>query len=100
MEDAHVTETDVLGEVDSAVFSVFDGHGGSEVARFCQTHLIGVLAADADFKSRSPPTVGCSVRCPLDVKLQPQLLQLPPPLLPPLLRRHRYRYRRVLCSLI
>jgi hypothetical protein len=62
MEDAHVTETDVLGEPDSAVFGVFDGHGGSEVARFCQTHLMGVLAADADFKARAPPTIGCSVR--------------------------------------
>ena len=64
MEDAHVTETDVLGRPDSAVFGVFDGHGGAEVARFCERHLMGVLAADADFKSQAPPTIGCSlVRC-------------------------------------
>ncbi len=64
MEDAHVTETDVLGRADSAVFGVFDGHGGAEVARFCERHLMGVLAADADFQSQAPPAIGCSlVRC-------------------------------------
>eukprot|EP01043_Picozoa_sp_COSAG02_P090994 COSAG02_NODE_27776_length_603_cov_0.501984_1_plen_161_part_01 len=64
MEDAHVTETDVFGRPDSAVFAVFDGHGGAEVARFCERHLMGVLAADADFKSQAPSAIGCSlVRC-------------------------------------
>lgn len=68
MEDAHVAQTDITvpphqlkaqaqqkaseGEAASAgdppiadakVFGVFDGHGGPEVARFCQLYLVSVL---------------------------------------------------------
>eukprot|EP00440_Ansanella_granifera_P039301 gb/GFBE01042637.1/.p1 GENE.gb/GFBE01042637.1/~~gb/GFBE01042637.1/.p1 ORF type:complete len:399 (+),score=98.90 gb/GFBE01042637.1/:1-1197(+) len=40
MEDAHVTLTD-LGEQlkGTAMFAVFDGHGGKEVAKFCERHM-------------------------------------------------------------
>ena len=69
-----MAETDVLGDEDSAIFGVFDGHGGAEVARFCQAHLMGVLMGDSDFSSSLPPTVACSVRC----------LRLPLPPLSPL----------------
>ena len=54
MEDAHIAQTDLKvplhhfenemsDEVDGKVFGVFDGHGGPEVARFCQLYLIDVL---------------------------------------------------------
>lgn len=57
MEDAHVVETTVpyppglpylnSKEIDkmpkAKVFGVFDGHGGPEVARFCQLYLVSVL---------------------------------------------------------
>lgn len=36
MEDAHVADT---GLRDAAVFGVFDGHGGAEVALFCQRYM-------------------------------------------------------------
>ena len=52
MEDAHVIATRVpfQSKEDSApyakVFGVFDGHGGPEVARFCQRHLVNVLSKE------------------------------------------------------
>lgn len=42
MEDAHVTISH-LGVENLALFGVFDGHGGREVAAFCQKHLPDVL---------------------------------------------------------
>lgn len=61
MEDAHVVETKVpyppgLPYITSKkeedlphakVFGVFDGHGGPEVARFCQLYLVSVLTKQA-----------------------------------------------------
>jgi len=57
MEDAHIVESTVpyppgMPYLDSTeeekipkakVFGVFDGHGGPEVARFCQLYLVSVL---------------------------------------------------------
>lgn len=51
MEDAHtaVTRVPVLAEIESGrtrnarVFGVYDGHGGPEVARFCQHYFVSVL---------------------------------------------------------
>ena len=66
MEDAHVARTDVAlpswyaknkgdggGEGDNTVashakvFAVFDGHGGAEVARYCQIHLVPTLISQS-----------------------------------------------------
>lgn len=61
MEDAHVVETKVpyppglpylksrkKEDIPNAkVFGVFDGHGGPEVARFCQLYLVSVLTKQA-----------------------------------------------------
>jgi len=35
MEDAHIANPKFLGNEDKAVFGVFDGHGGREVAVYC-----------------------------------------------------------------
>jgi hypothetical protein len=53
MEDAHVAvsaspplsvdDDDPPGDHGVGVFGVFDGHGGPEVARFCQLYLVSVL---------------------------------------------------------
>lgn len=49
MEDAHVSQLDVIdGEL--SVFGVFDGHGGCEVARFVENHLVDELKKNENFK--------------------------------------------------
>lgn len=78
MEDAHVTRTDVPlplcyttprnenganittalspSSTRAKVFAVFDGHGGAEAARFCQTRLVPVLISHTHWKATT--TVG------------------------------------------
>lgn len=68
MEDAHVVELTVpypplLPYLDSKekdkipkakVFGVFDGHGGPEVARFCQLYMVSVLTQQKLWKLENP----------------------------------------------
>lgn len=46
MEDAHFALPGLTGEgwADTAAFGVMDGHGGKEVARFCERHLPAEIA--------------------------------------------------------
>jgi len=50
MEDAHVVRPSLLppergdGWGETALFAVMDGHGGEQVARFCELHLPGEIA--------------------------------------------------------
>jgi serine/threonine protein phosphatase PrpC len=39
-EDAHVVDLDVDGTGSTALFGVFDGHAGAEVAAFCARHIV------------------------------------------------------------
>jgi protein phosphatase 1G len=40
MEDAHIAEVGLgPADADCAIFGVFDGHGGAEVAKFCQKYM-------------------------------------------------------------
>ncbi len=39
MEDAHLAEGQLAGDPSTAIFGVFDGHGGSEVAKFCSRYI-------------------------------------------------------------
>lgn len=54
MEDAHIADTDVTPpstfKNNAKVFCVFDGHGGAEVARFCQLYLVDVLVNQEHWK--------------------------------------------------
>lgn len=67
MEDAHVAQTDVDAPPhvymddesrqkgsDAKVFGVFDGHGGPEVARFCQLYMVDVLTKQPAWVEESP----------------------------------------------
>lgn len=46
-EDAHITAPDFIPG--HSLFAVFDGHGGSEVAKFCGNHFVEELKNDAAF---------------------------------------------------
>ena len=46
-EDAHITALDFVPGY--SLFAVFDGHGGSEVAKFCANHFVEELKNDANF---------------------------------------------------
>jgi serine/threonine protein phosphatase PrpC len=49
MEDAHITQLDVVeGEI--SLFAVFDGHGGCEVAMFVEHHMVEELKKNESFK--------------------------------------------------
>lgn len=72
MEDAHVAQTNVTvpahlqswdtpnngndnnTDAHGKVFGVFDGHGGPEVARFCQLYLVDVLTKQPSWVEESP----------------------------------------------
>ena len=75
MEDAHIVETKVpyppglpyltskkKEDIPHAkVFGVFDGHGGPEVARFCQLYLVSVLTQQALWQEEPHTEVNESV---------------------------------------
>ena len=48
MEDAHICEPDINGE-GIGLFAVFDGHGGIEVAKFCERHFVEQLLKNSNF---------------------------------------------------
>ena len=50
-EDAHVTALDI--EPGVHLFAVFDGHGGVEVAKYCERHMVNDLKADKDFQAKN-----------------------------------------------
>jgi len=50
MEDTHVNELNFNGDAGAALFAVFDGHGGSEVAQFCRVNLGKLFEATSQFK--------------------------------------------------
>ncbi|GKY91269.1 hypothetical protein MPSEU_000099400 [Mayamaea pseudoterrestris] len=88
MEDAHIARTKVTlqenNDGDPAagvpvaetakVFGIFDGHGGPEVARFCQLYLVSVLTQQAGWKqavkTMQNPTV--AVESEVEVTLSPK----------------------------
>ncbi len=55
MEDAHIAQLDVVeGQVH--LFGVFDGHGGSEVAKFVGRHFVEELKKNKAFQSEDYKT--------------------------------------------
>ncbi|MEW5310575.1 MAG: hypothetical protein WDW38_002361 [Sanguina aurantia] len=51
MEDAHVANTAVGNDPDVACFAVLDGHGGSEVAKFCQKYIVNEISRCKEYQS-------------------------------------------------
>ena len=50
-EDAHISVTDF--EPGFSLFAVFDGHGGAEVAKYCERHFIKELKEDEHFRAQN-----------------------------------------------
>lgn len=50
-EDAHITMFDLVPGVH--LFAVFDGHGGKEVAIYCERHIPKMLLANEDFQLKN-----------------------------------------------
>lgn len=48
MEDAHIASADIGNGI--SLFAVFDGHGGSEVAKFCANNFEAELKKNEFFK--------------------------------------------------
>ena len=44
-EDAHAVDLDIDGQ-HTALFGVFDGHAGKEVAAYCARHIVSACAAE------------------------------------------------------
>jgi serine/threonine protein phosphatase PrpC len=66
-EDAHVTALDF--EPGHSLFAVFDGHGGCEVAKFCEKYIVSELKADKDFQNRNYENALRNVFLKIDKKL-------------------------------
>jgi len=66
-EDAHVTALDI--EPGIHLFGVFDGHGGCEVAKFCEKHIVADLKADKDFQNKNYEAALRNTFLKLDKKL-------------------------------
>ncbi|KAG8724737.1 Protein phosphatase 2C 2, partial [Ceratobasidium sp. 428] len=52
MEDAHATVLKLDEQTDNAFFAVFDGHGGSTVAKYAGKHVYERLKSEADYQKK------------------------------------------------
>ena len=50
-EDAHITAPDFIPG--HSLFAVFDGHGGSEVAKYCDRNFVQILQEDENFVAKN-----------------------------------------------
>ena len=51
MEDAHIINDNIDG-TGAGLFAIFDGHGGFEVAKFCERHFTNVLINSELYKQK------------------------------------------------
>ena len=68
MEDAYLIQTNVPAPTKSSdthamVFGIFDGHGGPEVARFCQLYFIDILIHQEGWNNDKNDTGNALIGC-------------------------------------
>jgi len=79
MEDAHICDTDVPGRPGSSLFCVFDGHGGSLVAKEAAKQLMTVITKTDAFRlgNKSADTLSRALYDGL-IMLDDELREIPP----------------------
>ncbi|GMM56779.1 hypothetical protein DAKH74_033950 [Maudiozyma humilis] len=85
MEDAHITEPRVLDHVSEdhlALYAVFDGHGGSNVARECSSSMCRTLrqlvhANDGGHPNYAQILINCFLEMDQDIREDPELTREP-----------------------
>lgn len=53
MEDAHVAQINLLGDRRAALFGVFDGHNGHNVAKYTAAHLVDGFVESSHFEQKN-----------------------------------------------
>lgn len=68
MEDAHITHPNF--DKDVHLFAVFDGHGGHEVAKYCEKHFGRILKSSSYYQRKSYSEALKHTFLQLDVEMQ------------------------------
>jgi len=55
MEDAHICNPEFDKSNGAALFAIFDGHGGIEVAKFCERNFEVCLLNNANYLNKNYP---------------------------------------------
>jgi serine/threonine protein phosphatase PrpC len=63
-EDAHLTELALPFDANTAIFAVFDGHGGSKASRFCEKKFVSFLEKTKAYASdKSAALTEAFIKC-------------------------------------
>ena len=72
MEDSHIAipELAMVGSKEIGMYAVFDGHGGAEVAKYCQKHLPNAIRAVPQWRLQEWKNALCASFHSIDRELQ------------------------------
>lgn len=70
MEDAMITQLEIPSHPGVSVFAVFDGHGGSEVAKYTANHFVEQLLKRKSFQEKQYADALKETFLQIDLKLR------------------------------